>query len=107
MLRSACRDAGDAGSNPALGKPRSGHVTTRSMSLTMPRNAYRDAPPTRMLTFAAKKLSTGASGQKEGAAPPFCPSCAGMGRQSGPGGAAGGCCRGLRGEAEALSCRFH
>ena len=43
----------------------SGHVTTRSMSPHQLRSP--------MLTFATKKLSTGANGQKEHAASFFCP----------------------------------
>ena len=43
----------------------SGHVTTRSMSPQHLRSP--------MLTFATKKLSTGANGQKEDAASFFCP----------------------------------
>ena len=48
--------------NRALPWESSGHVTTRSM--------YRRSL---MLTFATKKLSTGANGQKEDAAFFFCP----------------------------------
>ena len=51
-------DAGDPGSNPAQAS--SGHVTTRSMSPQGRRST--------ILTFATKKLSTGANGQKEDAA---------------------------------------
>ena len=56
VAQTMTQDAGDpGGSNPALAS--SGHVTARSMSLRSP-----------MLTFATKKLSTGADGQKEDAA---------------------------------------
>ena len=57
VLLSTTRDAGDsdAGSNPALSKQWS-------------RDYPIDVPHSPMLTFATKKLSTGANGQKEDAA---------------------------------------
>ena len=62
VLLSTTRDAGDsdAGSNPALSKQWS-------------RDYPIDVPHSPMLTFATKKLSTGANGQKEDAASFFCP----------------------------------
>ena len=55
-------DAGDPGSNPALGKH--GYVTTRSSSPGQPRRSP-------MLTFATKTHSTGANGQKVDGTSPF------------------------------------
>ena len=55
---------GRSGFEPCLGQA-SGHVTTWSTSPRLQRSL--------MLTFATKKLLTGANGQKEEAGFPFCP----------------------------------
>ena len=66
MVRSTTYDAGDPGSNPALGTQ--GIVTL--WMLTPHYDAFRCSL---MLTFATKKLSTVQKGQKAEADFPFCP----------------------------------
>ena len=80
VVQSTTWDAGDPGSNPALGTASSGHatVTTRSMSLTCHTDVPESPPttwtlnlPDTSLRCSAKKLSTGANGQTENAASPL------------------------------------
>ena len=69
-MRSATREAGDPGSNPAI---QVGKQLSRSSYYTIIDSDVRGRLRSPILTFATKKLATGANGQKEDSAYLLCP----------------------------------